>query len=70
MYIPLSTASPEAAPEIIKKVELEVETLKRSGTLPPGLAEQLDLQLSNLRDPKIPDCQVVLFPGYWACKGA
>ena len=62
-YAPLSVINPEAAATVIEKVENEVEWLKKSGTLPPGLAEQYDIQMSRLRNPEIPDCQFILYPG-------
>lgn len=68
-YMPLDFASPENASQVIQSVEEEVEELKRSGSLPPGLTEQYDIQLKNLRDPAIPDCELVVFPGYFAGNG-
>jgi hypothetical protein len=68
-YVPLSFASPEAAPTVIEDIERKVEELKRSGTLPPGLAEQYDIQLRILRDPALPDCQLIAFPGYYTAQG-
>lgn len=68
-YIPLAFSSPQVAPALIKSVEDEVDAMKKSGSLPPGLAEQYDIQLKNLRDPEIPDLEVVVFPGYFAGNG-
>lgn len=68
-YMPLSFSSPENAPAIIKSIEDEVEALKRSGSLPPGLAEQYDIQLKNLRDEQIADCEVVAVPWFFAGNG-
>jgi len=65
-YVPLSFACPDSAPTVIKDIERKVEELKRSGTLPPGLAEQYDIQLRILRDPTLPDCQLIAYPGYFA----
>lgn len=67
--MPLSFSSQENAPAIIKSVEDEVEALKRSGSLPPGLAEQYDIQLKNLRDEQIADCEVVAVPWFFAGNG-
>lgn len=64
-YFPLSFATLEGAPSIIKGVEEKVEELKRSGKLPPGTAEQYDLQIEALKNPKIPDCQTNFYPGYF-----
>jgi hypothetical protein len=63
-YAPLSVTNPEAAATVVEKVENEVERLKKSGTLPPGLAEQYDIQLGSLRNPEIPDCEFILYPGF------
>jgi hypothetical protein len=69
LYLPLFTLNPDGAEKVIKNVEQEVEVLKKSGTLPPGRAEQYDIQLSSLRNRKIADCQIVCFPGYRSKKG-
>lgn len=61
-YFTLDFCSPKAE-EIIKKIEVKVRKLKESGTLPPGLAEQYDIQLSTLRNPAIPDCEIIPVPG-------
>lgn len=37
----------------------------KAGQLRPGLEEQLRLQISVLRDDTVPDCEVILFPGYY-----
>jgi hypothetical protein len=68
-YVPLSAINPAGTEEVIKNVEQEVEALKRSGKIPPGLADQYDIQLNTLRNPEVPDCQMILHAGYWPCKG-
>jgi hypothetical protein len=67
-YLPLSAINPERTAEIIKNVEQEVGALKMSGTLPPGRIDQYEIQLDNLRNPEVPDCQMILSPGYWPGK--
>jgi hypothetical protein len=64
-YYSLPFASPQGAAGIIEKIEDKVANLSRSGTLPPGLAEQYNVQLESIRDPNIPDCQSVVFPGFY-----
>ncbi|KAH9927654.1 GMC oxidoreductase [Fomitopsis serialis] len=41
-----------------------IEEKKESGTLPPGLAEQWDIQLRVLKDATLPDVEVIGFPGW------
>ncbi|KAJ6562868.1 GMC oxidoreductase [Mycena vulgaris] len=58
-YFPLSAATPEA-PALIDRA---VEDLKASGPFPPGLREQLDLQIACLRDDSAPDIELIAWPG-------
>jgi len=62
-YLPLSFANPEAAPAVVQNIERKVEELKESGQLPPGVAEQYEIQLRKLRDPAVPDCEIIILPG-------
>lgn len=64
-YFPLSAANAKEAPALIEHAAKEVEALKTTGTLPPGRAEQLDLQIAALRNDDIPDLEVVAFPGFF-----
>ena len=64
-YAPLQLASPDAAPDIIEEMAAYVEEKKRSGTLPAGLAEQWDIQLRVLKDPSLPDMEVIGYPGFF-----
>lgn len=64
-YYPLSFATPQSAARIIDEIEQKVTEMKRSGTLPPGRAEQYDVQLESLRDSRVPDCQSIVFPGFY-----
>ena len=50
---------------IVDKIEAEVKERREKGLLPPGLAEQLALQISILRDERLPDFEVVAFPGFF-----
>ena len=37
---------------------------KKSGDLAPGLAEQLDVQVKNLKDKNVPDIEILTFSGH------
>ena len=63
-YIPLSTVNPKEAPGLIDGLANKIDNAKRDGKLPPGLAEQYDLQLEVLRNGELPDVEVTVFPGY------
>ncbi|KAH9928307.1 GMC oxidoreductase [Fomitopsis serialis] len=63
-YVPLQLASPNGAPSIVEKMTAYVEEKKQSGTLPPGLAEQWDIQLRVLKDATLPDMETLAFPGW------
>jgi len=63
-YIPLSVTSPEEAPGLIEGVAKKIDDAKRDGKLPPGLAEQLDIQLEILRNDTVPDVEVVAVPSH------
>ena len=52
-------------PDIIEEMAAYVEEKKRSGTLPAGLAEQWDIQLRVLKDPSLPDMEVIGYPGFF-----
>jgi len=62
----LSTANPEEFPVLCAKLAGDIEKRKTSGNLPPGLAEQLDLQLAALKNETIPDLEFVGFPGLYS----
>ncbi|TFY63799.1 hypothetical protein EVJ58_g3033 [Rhodofomes roseus] len=63
-YAPLQLASPNGASSIVEKMTAYVEEKKQSGTLPPGLAEQWDIQLRVLKDSTLPDIEVIAFPAW------
>lgn len=47
---------------LISNLAQEIE--QQRDTLPPGLADQFDLQLVVLRDDALPDMELALFPGH------
>ncbi|KAI0950969.1 hypothetical protein AcW1_008132 [Taiwanofungus camphoratus] len=63
-YLPLQLANPTEAPTIIEEVSAYIEQQKKSGKLPPGLAEQYDIQLRVLKDGTQPDLELIAFPGF------
>lgn len=64
-YIPLSLANPHGAAGLIEKATKSVEALKADKNIPPGRAEQYDIQLQRLKDDKLPDFEFVGFPGFF-----
>ncbi|KAF5329741.1 hypothetical protein D9619_009175 [Psilocybe cf. subviscida] len=62
-FVPLAIANPDEFEDIVLRAEQEVEALKDSGSLPLGLCEQYVIQLENLRNPSLPDHQVMTLPG-------
>ncbi|KAJ7458937.1 GMC oxidoreductase [Mycena latifolia] len=60
-YIPLSAATPDAA----ALIDRAAAGLAARNELPPGLREQLDIQLASLRDESAPDLELVAFPGFF-----
>ncbi|KAJ7468734.1 GMC oxidoreductase [Mycena latifolia] len=60
-YFPLSAATLEASSLIARATA----DLKARRDLPPGLQDQLDLQLECLRDDSAPDLELVAFPGFF-----
>lgn len=68
VYTPLQAVSPNGAADINKRAVAFVEEMKRSSTLPPGLAEQWDIQLRTLKDETLPDIESVVLPGFFSTK--
>ncbi|KAJ7189182.1 GMC oxidoreductase [Mycena filopes] len=69
-YIPFQSATPDGAPALVKKAKESVEALKKSGKLEPGQAEILDIQIQHLGDDKVPDLEIIAFPGYFTTVSA
>ena len=61
-YLPLSLANPQEACSLIAKAEQSIERQRASGSLPPGLTEQYDVQVAALKDESIPDLEIAMFP--------
>ncbi|KAJ7323864.1 GMC oxidoreductase [Mycena albidolilacea] len=63
-YFPLTSASSKAA-ALIQQAAEGVDALKKSGKLEPGQADILDKQIESLKDDKLPDLEIIAFPGYF-----
>lgn len=46
-------------------MEAEIKERQEKGLLSSGRAEQFSLQLSALRDERLPDFELVAFPGFF-----
>lgn len=71
-FVPLTTITsvPEDAHALIAQQRQRIESKIESGTLPPGLKEQYELQLQEFESGKGGDCELVSFPGTFGGKGA
>ncbi|KAF8872798.1 GMC oxidoreductase [Gymnopilus junonius] len=63
-FFPLTSTKFEGIPSLIDDLEAEVDAKQKAGQLPPGLEEQLHHQISALRDDTIPDCEILIWPGW------
>ena len=63
-YLPLSVANPKDSTSLVSKASQVIKEQKASGKLPPGLAEQYDIQLATLKDDTLPDLELALFPAF------
>ena len=68
-FFPLSAANPTQAPNIIESVGKQIAEMKKGRKLPPGLAEQYDIQLEMLRSDTLPDLEIVAIPGHMSLVG-
>ncbi len=59
-WLPLSTVSPSRHSSLIDKQEQKIAVLDKEGYFErrPGLKEQYNLQIKNLRDDLIPECEL------------
>ncbi|KAJ6542821.1 GMC oxidoreductase, partial [Mycena capillaripes] len=65
-YFPLSAATSEA-PALIERAAASIAASRR---LPPGLREQLDLQVACLRHNDAVDLELIAFPGFFTAISA
>ncbi|KAI0737717.1 GMC oxidoreductase [Daedaleopsis nitida] len=59
-FVPLQTISQSRADDIVAKIEAKIA--REAASYPPGLKEQYDYQLKVLKDPKVPDVEIMLTP--------
>lgn len=72
-YIPISAAtSASETQRLYEKAEADVEKQKKAlgDKVPPGLTEQLELQLKALKDNTLPDLEFIAFPGFFTTESA
>lgn len=60
-FASLQDISPRAD-ELISALEQRIAARVASGSLAPGLHEQLQLQLEMLKNKQVPDLEIVIFP--------
>ncbi|KAH9944955.1 GMC oxidoreductase [Epithele typhae] len=60
-FLPLQDFSPRAN-ELISALEARIQERAQSGAYAPGRLEQMKVQLEMLKDPKVPDIEIVIFP--------
>ncbi|KAH8111295.1 GMC oxidoreductase [Phellopilus nigrolimitatus] len=64
-FLPFSTiTSPERAREFVGRQRQRIEERQKSGSLPPGLKEQYELQLGKFERDEGGECELICFPGY------
>lgn len=69
-YFPLQLGSPNATDAIVNEVTKYINDKKKSEKLPPGLAEQYDIQLRILKDKTLPEMELIAVPTYMTFKSA
>lgn len=67
-YFPLQLGSPNATDAIVNEVTKYINDKKKSEKLPPGLAEQYDIQLRILKDKTLPEMELIAVPTYMTFK--
>lgn len=65
MYLPLSFINPTDTPNLVESLSNRIEEQKKSGSLPSGLLEQLELQIAALRDEATPDLELSIIPQFF-----
>ena len=63
-FFPLAVANPSETSSLVAKAVRFIEERKNSGKLPPGLAEQYDIQIERLKDQHLPDLEIAVFPEF------
>lgn len=71
-FVPLAsiTSTSDEAIALIARQRRKIEDKIKSGTLPPGLKEQYELQLAGFESGKGGDCELIVFPGSYRGRGS
>ena len=64
VFFPLSVANPSEESSLVAKAIRLIDERKDSRKLPPGLAEQYDIQIERLKDKSLPDFEFIDFPEF------
>ena len=68
-YLPVQLISSlPKAKEITDGAAARIEEEKQRGILPPGLADQYDIQLRALKDGTLPDIQIIASPAPYSTR--
>ncbi|KAF6749503.1 GMC oxidoreductase [Ephemerocybe angulata] len=67
-FLPLSSRAPEETAALIDALEKDIKARTASGEISPALAKQYEIQLSVLKDDKLPDMEFIIFPGYFMAR--
>ncbi|KAG6852730.1 hypothetical protein C0991_009486 [Blastosporella zonata] len=65
-YFPLSSVRNPSAAKTADSIAKDIEEYKKQSDIPPGLSEQLNLQLESLRNDSIPEMEIAAFPGVFS----
>lgn len=58
-FLPIQQASPRADALVRKQ---QAKFAREADSLPPGVRQQLQVQLRLLADPRVPDFEIIFFP--------
>ena len=62
-FLPIQQlTSPARAAEIISSIEAKLAQGRANGSIPPGLQAQYEQQLAMLKDPAVPDVEIMVTP--------
>ncbi|KAL0952821.1 hypothetical protein HGRIS_007046 [Hohenbuehelia grisea] len=65
LFAPFSQIAGDERAVLVNRLVENIEKRKNAGNIPPGLAEQWDMQLAALQDDTLPDAEVALYPGFF-----
>lgn len=67
-FLPLTTRDPQGTGSLIASLESDIKDRIAQGKISPALAKQFEIQLSVLKDDKLPDMEVVVYPGFFGAR--